>query len=252
MALNVILLHYNNYYNRIVKTEETVADYKAADTSNNVAHYIETTGVNFVPGDGINTTLVVGTQSIATNDFDYLLVYDSTNEAIVSRWFILEEHRTRDGQFEIGLRRDVVADHLESILDSTTYVEKGYVASNDPLIFNQEGLLVNEIKQNEQLLKDASGIPWLIMYVGKDAALGDTTVNYTPADQNFIEVSASTIDTWQYSGYTNSNPFRGTLYNTSYSTYWQSGEWWIYNYAGVSTITGSGGASHKKGDGSHN
>ena len=32
--MQLLLLNYNNYFNRIIKKKDTVADYKAADTNN--------------------------------------------------------------------------------------------------------------------------------------------------------------------------------------------------------------------------
>ena len=51
----LLLKGYNNYFNRIVKRETTVATYKSACDS-----YLEYTGVNFDPNDGITTSLIVG------------------------------------------------------------------------------------------------------------------------------------------------------------------------------------------------
>ena len=51
--MQLLLLHYNNYFNRIIKKEETVAAYMNAD-----AHYRVASNVNFNPGDGVNTSLV--------------------------------------------------------------------------------------------------------------------------------------------------------------------------------------------------
>ena len=46
--MQLLLLHYNNYFNRIIKKENTIADYKAAD-----ADYKEVSNINFNPGDVI-------------------------------------------------------------------------------------------------------------------------------------------------------------------------------------------------------
>ena len=56
---NVTLLHYNNYFNRIVKKEASYAAYLTASPN-----YNKTTNINFVPGDGVSTSLVLGTSSL--------------------------------------------------------------------------------------------------------------------------------------------------------------------------------------------
>ena len=150
MATNVLLLHYNNYFNRQVKRLEHLASYKTADPN-----YKTCANINFVPGDGIYTSLVLGfganPADIFANGakFNYLVEYDSNN-TILSRWFIMEDHRTRDGQYEIILRRDVIADNYNAVLSAPVYVEKGYIGSDDttnPFVFNKENLEVNQIKK---------------------------------------------------------------------------------------------------------
>ena len=223
---NITLLHYNNYFNRKVKVEEEYTDY--TDTNKLVIN-----GVNFVPGDGINTSHIFGTSTLAM-DYDYLLVThtDTTAtpnvEVIDSRWFIMDENRTRDGQYEVGLRRDVIADHYEETLNATTYIEKGNVQVDNPLLFNKEGLLLNQIKTDEILLNDKSGCPWIVGYIAKDAYTSDTTINYNPANHDYIEVAAATINDWEYKTY-DTNKFLGTIDSSSFTTRYQAGEWWIYN-----------------------
>ena len=98
--MQLLLLHYNNYFNRIIKKKDTIADYKAAD-----ADYKEVSNINFNPGDGVNTSLVLGlgqTGALFESDdeFDYLVAYEvvGNDKVINSRWFILEQDRQRSGQ----------------------------------------------------------------------------------------------------------------------------------------------------------
>lgn len=127
----LLLKGYNNYFNRIVKQEASVADYKTASTS-----YLEYGSVNFDPADGIATSLVVGGEGqVDTNNTgsvlkfdelgnpDYLIVHDSN--AIKSRWFINESVKIREGQYKLALKRDVLVDFRDQILNSPCYVEKG-------------------------------------------------------------------------------------------------------------------------------
>ena len=52
--MQLLLLHYNNYFNRIIKKKDTITDYKSAD-----AGYKEVSNINFNPGDGVNTSIVL-------------------------------------------------------------------------------------------------------------------------------------------------------------------------------------------------
>ena len=77
--MQLLLLHYNNYFNRVIKKENTIADYKAAD-----ADYKEVSNINFNPGDGVNTSLVLGlgqTGALFADDdeFDYLVAYETVD-----------------------------------------------------------------------------------------------------------------------------------------------------------------------------
>ena len=189
MATNVLLLHYNNYYNRIVKKLATVAEYKEAD-----ANYKDCTNINFVPGDCVKTSLVLGfgtNPADLSNNFDYLVVYDSTNSTILSRWFITENVRTREGQWEFSLKRDTIADNYDAVMGSTCFIEKGYVDEDDSAIFNKEDMTFNEIKDGEFLLKDETQCPWIVGYVAKDRSQNGVIQDTTFTDANLVNIEAS-------------------------------------------------------------
>ena len=85
MATSILLLHYNNYFNRIIKKLDTIADYQEADS-----HSATCDNINFVPGDGILTSLVLGhgtnPATIFSNeaDYDYAVVFEpNDNEPII-------------------------------------------------------------------------------------------------------------------------------------------------------------------------
>lgn len=183
---NVLVLHYNNYFNRIIKKLSTVADYRAADTEivdhEIVHHYTVIPNVNFNPSDGVKTELILGKgQPIDLSEeyfstCDYLIEYTvetiegelSPVETIVRRWFIIEADRTRGGQYAIKLKRDTIADNLNSLLTCPAFIERGYLEDDNPLILNDEGMSFNEIKKEETLLKDSSKSAWIVGYVAKD------------------------------------------------------------------------------------
>lgn len=172
--MNILLLRgFNNYFNRIVKKYSTVDDYKANSSS-----FLELSNINFNPNDGVNTELVIGgptqlenNKPLAWDDIgspDYLLCIDPADSTIKHRWFILECVRTRNGQYRISLKRDAIADNLEDILNSTCFIEKGYVNKEDSAIYNKEDMTFNQIKDNEYLLMDETQTPWIVGYVAKD------------------------------------------------------------------------------------
>ena len=168
-----ILNNFNNYYNRIVKYFNNINDYPQA-------HYI-LTNTNFVPNDNVNTQQTIGSNVLMYDGKgDYLLAVNEFN-VIVSRWFIIESKRDRAGQYTLSLRRDLVADYYEQVIDSPMFIEKAILLSDNNLIFNSEQMTFNQIKQSETLIKDKSGCPWIVGYYAKNISIenlqGDVDVN---------------------------------------------------------------------------
>ena len=126
-----------------------------------------------------------------SNNFDYLVVYDSTNSTILSRWFITENVRTREGQWEFSLKRDTIADNYDAVMGSTCFIEKGYVDEDDSAIFNKEDMTFNEIKDGEFLLKDETQCPWIVGYVAKDRSQNGVIQDTTFTDANLVNIEAS-------------------------------------------------------------
>ena len=205
--MNILLLKgYNNYFNRIVKREETIDAYKNAVVDGNIVNYYEITNANFNPNDGVTTELIVGKGDLKWEDNlpfspyqregnynpDYAIVYAYIPNAtegqppltpIQSRWFVTECERTRHGQYRIALKRDVLADFNEAIMSSPCFVEKGTINSTvNPLLFNAEGMKFNEIKKDELLLKDETKCAWLVGYVKNDIDQDVTGITYTDPD----------------------------------------------------------------------
>ena len=210
--MQLLLLHYNNYFNRIIKKENTIADYKAAD-----ADYKEVSNINLNPGDGVNTSLVLGLGQNGSlfdgEEFDYLVAYevvDNTN-VINSRWFIIEQDRERAGQFELTLKRDVLVDNYADVVNSPIFLEKGFINdSNDPLLYNSESMNLNQIKQLEIPLKDETESGWVVGYIPSDA-FPKVEPQYdrvekkvtTPMEADF---EIDNINDWSYWQYCTSNP----------------------------------------------
>ena len=169
--MQLLLLHYNNYFNRIIKKKDSIEDYKAADVD-----YKEASNINFNPGDGVNTSIVLGLGQNGSlfegDEFDYLVAYEVVDNItrIESRWFILEQDRKRSGQYELTLKRDVIADNYIDVVDSPIYLEKGFINDvNDPLLYNSESMNLNQIKQLEIPLKDETQSGWVVGYIPSDA-----------------------------------------------------------------------------------
>ena len=175
--MDILLLRgFNNYFNRIVKKYSTLTEYQSHSTS-----YVSFTGINFDPNDGIATELILGSPtqqessaSLAWDQLgtpDYLICSETVNNVttIKFRWFVLESERTRDGQYRLALKRDVIAEHFDDIMKAPCFVEKGIIRDpNNPLLVNTEGSIVNQIKKSEAPIVDDTNSAWLVGYIKKN------------------------------------------------------------------------------------
>lgn len=185
----VLLSGYNNYYNRIVKREEDLPSY--INTGTVVA---QDDNINFNPGDGLTTQVVYNYE---IPNVDYLLVSDGGNQ-IYSRWFVINQTRTLRGQYILSLRRDVVADHLTSILSSECFIEKGILPDTDPGIFNSEDMTFSQIKQNQVLLQDDSECAWIVGYYARTTSEAVTELSDTYDPQQVADITLATpITDWE-------------------------------------------------------
>ena len=103
-------------------------------------------------------------------------VTDYAANTLKSSWFVMDMERTRSGQYLVKLKRDIIADNYNNILDSPMLIHRAMSGDiNNPLLYNSEGFNFNQIKKNEILLKDKFGTPWYVLYFLKDA--GDKSVS---------------------------------------------------------------------------
>lgn len=210
--MQLLLLHYNNYFNRIIKKKTTIADYKAAD-----AAYKEASNINFNPGDGINTSLVLGLGQNGSlfegEEFDYLVAYEvvGNDNVINSRWFIVEQDRQRAGQYELTLKRDVLADNYTDVINSPIFLEKGFINDvNDPLLYNSESMNLNQIKQFEVPLKDETECGWVVGYIPSDA-FPKVEPAYDRVEKKVTipmsaDITVDGLNNWNYWTYCSNNP----------------------------------------------
>lgn len=200
------LLQYNNYYNRIEKRHFSLHAY--------LPYWIGVQGdCSFNENDGITATQVVNFDMKEKGEPDYFIVAE--DDEIVSRWFITEARRLRRNQYRLSLQRDLVADFYDKIKDSPLYVERGAVSDGSDLIFNPEGGTYNQIKQSETLLKDESGIGWIVGYIPRDAADTAATVQAKIGITTTGITTVAGIANWQYYDKTTND---GVLYNTVFDS----------------------------------
>lgn len=128
----------------------------------------------------------------------------NTKWAIGSSWFVMQADRTRKGQYRLTLKRDNIADHYDTIINSPAYIEKATIKNfNDPAIFNKEDLFVNQIKKQEKLLKDKTNMAWLVAWINNNIAqetwtdlFNQKSVPYTRNIDTGVDYETNDISSW--------------------------------------------------------
>lgn len=194
--MTLYTLRYNNYYNRTLKRFDNLASYEP--------YFLETfTSINFNPNDGITTTQILNLT--ANNIPDYILVANGLNK-IDSRWYVAEAVRIRNGQYNLSLMRDVLADFWNEIAASPMKIHRGYLNNNDRLIFNPENYNVSQIKKSEHLLRDNTNAAWIVGYlanptevIGEEAEPAEgLTIKYGRTEATDY-LTADSLTSWDYS-----------------------------------------------------
>lgn len=190
--MNLLFLKYNNYYNRIVKQESTIQEYYSKAGVNGRKQILN---VNFHEGDLLTTEIIVNWSEEWYPD--YLICHEGviSDNNLKHRWFITKTVRTRKGQLTCYLKRDTVADNLYSFLNSTAFIDKGFVGPGNALFLNKDGINANQIKTAEYMIGDTEQniyLPWVVGYCANN---WDGTGGY---DRVEIKVPGSTFkwDGW--------------------------------------------------------
>ena len=196
--MNLYFLKYNNYYNRIVKKEDTLEGYLQYLVGEPVQGVI-----NWNPGNGVDTQQILNSWNYPTPD--YMLAVTEDGE-IDSRWFVIDADYQRNSQYRLSLHRDVIVDNYDAVLNSTAFIEKGYLSNNNPLIFNNENMGFNQIKQSETLLSNNLKTPWIVLYLSRYHT--DDQGNYVynqftgefidEADKNTADYELNSLEDYQY------------------------------------------------------
>lgn len=209
--MTLYILNYNNYYNRILKKEDTLEDY----IKNRLVYSLLST--NFNPNDNVYTEHIIGVGDYDGKG-DYLVVANEYNE-ILSRWFILEVVRTRAGQYKLELYRDTLVDYYNQIIQSPVFIEKATLNSGDPLAFNTEDMTFNQIKQSEVLLKDKTKCAWIVGYYAKNTSAEHLkgTIAINPLNDVYDILIDTTFENWEYNA--TENPIKTNINAIDYRIY---------------------------------
>lgn len=205
--MTLYLLKFNNYYNRIIKRYETIAEYLSAS----VLLYTEE-NVNFNPNDGVYAEQILNYSGADMPD--YLLV--ESEGMIIGRWFVIEAIRTRGWQFKVNLYRDLISEWYNEVISAPCFIEKARVSMYDPAIYNNEDLTYNQIKKSEKLIKDKSKSAWYVGYIAKNTPATTVTV---PLEAQKIDGEYSSFGAYAFDQY-KENPLLGPARDLTFKTYY--------------------------------
>ena len=95
--------------------------------------------------DSVETSHVVNYNGF---DGDYVIITDDKDN-ITSRWFVMENQRTRGGQHKLQLRRDLIVDNYDKVINAPMLVNRAMISDKaNPLLFNSEGFSFNHCSIN--------------------------------------------------------------------------------------------------------
>lgn len=179
------LYNYNNYFNRIIKKEVDLASYGTP--------LYQLANTNFNYNDGVETSHDINYDK---EEGDYVIVTEVIDniETIISRWFVIETKRLRGGQHRLTLRRDLIVDNFDKVVNAPIILQKGMVKKENNLIFNKEGFNFNQIKKDVILLEnDKNFMSWLYLYCAKNAGDIEASVqtSFTPSPDIDIQTDIS-------------------------------------------------------------
>ena len=197
---SIFIYNYNNYYNRKVKKEDALIGYGSP------VYTESSTNLNFNPNDGETTAFVAGRVSNSYNGSGDYLIYSEDNTSITSRWFVLDATRARKGQYNLVLKRDVIVDNYDAVLNATALIEKGTVDDSNALIYNSEPIPVNQIKTKEYELRDDTNFAWIVGYIARNTSYdngGSTNKNKMTFETSVIipDITVDSLANWAYNKY---------------------------------------------------
>lgn len=212
--MNLYIFDFNNYANRTYKSAANLDSFGAA------LHISQ--NVNFNDNDGLNTSVIIGSgpNPYYANGNYLVAVY---NNEIISRWFILESKRKRLGQYTLQLRRDLIADYYNEIMQADCMIKRGMVSDLNPFIYNKESITTNQIKTSEEALKDDTGSAWVVGYMARDTAETSLTLNTAIV---IPDLEIASLEDWSYYKYTTQKCYTNPVTNFLF---------YVGNYSSVSS-----------------
>lgn len=225
--MDLYFLKYNNYFNRTYKKEKQLISYLDFEVGR-----VEDCEL-WNPNDGVYTEQDLEYEYEMGKVFpDYMIA--AVGSEIESRWFVLDGKRLSNGMYHMSLRRDIIADEIDKILESPMYIQRALLPENNTLIYNGENISVNQIKTKETLIKDNSGVAWIVGYLNRSVQSKEITgaLDIEP-NATYDSLSAWTdyqyVNNW-FNGYTADSNNWFTLYWSKVNANPLAPDWWVRSW----------------------
>lgn len=225
--MDLYFLKYNNYFNRTYKKEKQLISYLDFEVGR-----VEDCEL-WNPNDGVYTEQDLEYEYEMGKVFpDYMIA--AVGSEIESRWFVLDGKRLSNGMYHMSLRRDIIADEIDKILESPMYIQRALLPENNTLIYNGENISVNQIKTKETLIKDNSGVAWIVGYLNRTVQSKEITgaLDIEP-NATYDSLSAWTdyqyVNNW-FNGYTADSNNWFTLYWSKINANPLAPDWWVRSW----------------------
>ena len=144
------------------------------------------------------------------------------------KWFVTDCVRTRKGQYNIKLHRDIVSDSLRGLSTGVFSVDRCKLSSDNPLIFNKEGFEYNQIKKDEYLISDRTNTPWIVGYIAENA---NSSHSISFAEDYDIDLRNTSFANWQYATKLGTNYGPATVTECKIGISYEN-DWWTGGYTG--------------------
>lgn len=156
-------------------------------------------GMSFKYNDNINTEQIV---NIKPNGNYIILTKD--DDTIESRWYIVNLKKLRTNQYNLILKRDVLADYYNSFKDIPMMINRATpLNTSDINIFNSENISFNKIKESEYEIKDETTIPWIVGYVPRNfpETAKKVAIPILAKDTTKVDIEVPSLSSWEYYKY---------------------------------------------------
>ena len=173
-----------------------LSQYLSAD--DNPITYQDLININW--GDGV--TAYIPCINLPNDDMlglgkNYLVVAKD-NGTIHSRWYVMESGYTMRGQYQVALRRDLIADHLDKVVNTKCMINRGWLLTGDKRLYKPEGFQFNQVKTNQVPLyyggTGTKNLQFVVAYLTKNR---QNPIELQLKPSKFpVSYSANTLQDW--------------------------------------------------------